>query len=440
MKIRHMIFKTFMASSLAILILGGNSAMAQDSAAGSRTLSDIAGSYPGPTLTDPLTPVVVFPAFHFTKLKVKAQNQTVAPECPTSGTFEDWFLNDSPSAEFSQVCQDKLLTLVVDPGASKPMPERFSNQPGVTVKLKDFGKTQSAPFYEPLYVFLEANGYVRNLNIRVAGYDSRLTPDMDGFLERAIALIEETYYENGNTPVHLVGHSNGPLYAQFLLTHTTQAWKNQFIHGFTPIAGNWPGQGLFYPVYFTGLNIIDFNFPKNAANAASSATMFQTHPSSYMSSSDPAVFRKQEVVAQTVQPSKTYTPEDNRKLFRDAGLSLAQELAAFYVGFVKFAKPEFFPNVDVYAEKGSGIKTPVGLALQDLSVGQVGDISTAVTRDGDINQEDITNDAIQVWKNMSCFRFEFTDNVGVDHFALPSNTAVLQRLLANLKRPKSVCP
>ena len=28
-------------------------------------------------------------------------------------------------------------------------------------------------------------------------------------------------------PVHLVGHSNGPLYAQYLLTHTSRAWKHQ---------------------------------------------------------------------------------------------------------------------------------------------------------------------------------------------------------------------
>jgi lecithin-cholesterol acyltransferase len=396
---------------------------------------------PGPALADTLTPVVVFPAFHFTKLKVKVQNQSVAPECPTSGTFEDWFLNDSPSTEFSQVCQDKLLTLVVDPDASNPMPERFANQPGVTVELKNFGKTQSAPFYEPLYAFLEAAGYIRNMNIRVAGYDSRLTPDMDGFLERTIALIEEMYYQNGNTPVHLVGHSNGPLYAQYLLTHTTQEWKNQFIDGFTPIAGNWPGQGLFYPLYFTGLNIIDFTFPTNAANAASSATMYQSHPSSYMSSADPAVFHNQEVVVQTVQPRKTYTPKDYRKLFQDADLSLAQELAAFYIGFVQFAKPAFYPNVDVYAEKGSGIPTAVGLELQDLSVGQVVTASTVFfLRDGDINQEDITNDAVLVWENMPCFRFEFTDNVGVDHFSLPSDTAVLERLLANLQRTKSVCP
>jgi lysophospholipase-3 len=92
---------------------------------------------PGPALAGTLTPVVVFPAFHFTKLKVKVQHQSVAPACPTSGTFEDWFLNDSPSRQFSQACQDKLLTLVVDPDASRPMPERFANQPGVTVELKD---------------------------------------------------------------------------------------------------------------------------------------------------------------------------------------------------------------------------------------------------------------------------------------------------------------
>jgi lecithin-cholesterol acyltransferase len=80
--------------------------------------------------------------------------------------------------------------------------------------------------------------------------------------------------------------------------------------------------------------------------------------------------------------------------------------------------------------------------LQDLSVGQVVDLPTAVflTRDGDINQEDITNDAVRVWEAMLCFRFEFTDNGGVDHFSLPSDTAVLQRLLVNLQRPKSVCP
>lgn len=390
------------------------------------------------------TPVVLFPAFHFTKLKIEVNQQTIAPECPQAGSFQDWFLNDHPSNGFSQVCKDKLLTLVYNPDPARPMAERFSNQPGVKVQLLHYGKTQSAPFYEPLYTSLEAAGYERNQNIRVAGYDSRLTPDMSGFLERTIALIEQTYTENQNTPVHLVAHSNGPFYAQYLLTHTSQAWKNTYIHGFTPLAGNWAGQGLLYPVFFTGLNIdsTGFNFPANPANATSSATMYQSHPSSYMSAANPAIFGDQEIVVEDLASGKAYTPQDNIALFQDAGLSQAAELAAYYTGFVAFADPASFPNVDVYAEKGSGFPTLVGLKLQNLSVGQVADLNDEhlfLSLDGDGNQEDITNNAIQVWENMACFRFELTDNDNTDHFALASDPSVLQRLLTNLQRSKSAC-
>lgn len=389
------------------------------------------------------TPVVVFPAFHFTKLVATVENQSVFPDCPASGTFEDWFLNDTPTV-YSQVCRDQLMTLVYDSNPSKPMAERFSNQPGVTVAIKDFGTTESAPFYEELYQALEGAGYVRNQDIRVAGYDARLTPDQDGFLARTIALIEATYQENGNTPVHLVAHSNGPLYAQYLVTHTTQAWKNQYIHGFSPLAGNWPGQGLLYAAFFTGLNITDFGFPQSQANAVSSARMYESHPSSYMSSADPAVFGDQEVVVRTLQGGpKDYTPEDNLELFQNAGLTLAQELAPHYTGFVKFAEPANFPNVDVYAEKGSGIPTIVGVRLLNLEIGQplnVRNPQNFFFRPGDANQEDITNDAIQVWENMNCYRFELTDNPNVDHFTLAGHPSVLQRLLTNLQRPRSVCP
>ena len=55
-------------------------------------------------------PVVMFPAYFFTTLRVTVHHQTVAPECPSSGSFRVFFLNDEPSA-FSKVCQQKLLTL-----------------------------------------------------------------------------------------------------------------------------------------------------------------------------------------------------------------------------------------------------------------------------------------------------------------------------------------
>ena len=339
------------------------------------------------------------------------------------------------------MCRDKLLTLHYDPNPALPMPLRFSNQRGVTVQIIDYGTTQSAPFYESMYEALEAAGYVRNANVRVAGYDARLTPDMGGFLARTKKLIEETYRDNGGRPAHLVGHSNGPLYAQYLLTHTTQAWKDKYIHGFTPIAGNFPGQGALYPIFFTGLNIIDFSFPATRENAVSSALMYLSSPSSYMSSADPRIFGDQETVVADDSSGKAYTPQDYGRLFDDAGLPSAKAIADYYIGFVKFHNPANFPRVDVYAEKGSGIPTVVGIELQNLTVGQVIDPATAnfFTRDGDINQEDLTNEAVGVWVAMTCFHFSLTDNPGIDHFSLPSNPDVLSRLVADTARERSDC-
>ncbi len=384
-------------------------------------------------------PVVLFPAYHLTKLRVTVHNQTVAPDCPRSGTFEYWYQNDHPSTTFTQTCQDRLLTLRYDPNPAKPMPARFSEQRGVSVQVIDFGRTESAPFYQTLYRTLESVDYVRDKDIRVAGYDARLTPDMAGFLPRAKRLVEDTYRDNGNRPVHLVGHSNGPLYAQYLLTHTSRAWRAKYIHGFTPLAGNFPGQGLLYSMLFTGLNIQDFGYPKTPEQAATSARMFLTLPSTYMSASDPKVFGDREVIIENTSTGRSYTPRDYPALFADARLPYAKRIADYYIGFVKFTEPRSFPYVDVSAEKGSGLQTIVGAKLPNLTPGQVLDSSQFLTRDGDINQEDITNEAVLAWKAMPCYRFSLTDNPGVDHFSLPSNPNVLQHLLTDLDRRPSHC-
>ena len=387
------------------------------------------------------TPVVLFPAFHLTKLLVTVHDQVVAPECPRSGSFEDWHRNDRPSTIFNQVCQDKLLTLRYNPSPSIPMPERFSNQQGITVEVKNYGTTDSAPFYESLYKTLESVGYRRNVDIRVAGYDARLTPDIGNFLQRTQKLIEDTYHDNGNHPVHLVGHSNGPLYAHYLLTHTTRAWRAQYIHGFTSLAGNFPGQGLLYPVLFTGLNVEDFGYPPTKDNAASSARLYQSAPSTYLSAADPTIFGNRETILEDASTGRSYTPRDYHQLITDAKLDWTKDIADYYLGFDKTTDPSSLPDVDVYAEKGSGVPTVVGARLDNLTSGQVvTPATTLLTRDGDGNQEDITNNTVLAWHTMRCYHFSLTDNPGIDHFALPSNPNALHRLLINLTRPPQRCP
>jgi lecithin-cholesterol acyltransferase len=385
-----------------------------------------------------LTPIVVFPAYHFTRLLVTVHHQRVDPACPRSGSFEDFFPNPSPSTTFSQICRDELMTLSYRPHGA--WESRFANAKGVNVRVEDYGKVASAPFYQPMFDVLRAAGYTLNGNVRVASYDARLTPDLRGFLERTKRLVEDTYRDNGDRPVHLVGHSNGPLYAQYLLTHTSQAWKDKYIHGFTPIAGNLPGQGSVYPLVFTGLNVQDFSFPTTPENARSSSLMLLSAPSSYMSMGDPRVFDRRETVVEDLSSGKTYTPSDFRALFKDSDLPTALQLAKHYIGFVKFIDPGHFPNVDVYAEKGSGIDTVVGIGLHDLSPGQLLDASTPFfTRDGDVNQEDITNDAVSAWSAMRCWHFSLIDSPGVDHFSLPSNPSLLARLIADANAPRSHC-
>ncbi len=122
-------------------------------------------------------------------------------------------------------------------------------------------------------------------------------------------------------------------------------------------------------------------------------------------------------------------------------MPVAKELADHYLGFVKFAPQENFPNVDVYAEIGSGLPTIVGMELRQLVVAPLYEnFVDLFWRDGDGNEEDLTNDAIRdVWTGMQCHRFEFQDNPRVDHFSLPFHPEVLQRLVSHLGQPRSGC-
>lgn len=389
----------------------------------------------------PHTPVVFFPGYGTTILRVTVRDQTSVPGCPSSGSFEDG-LPANVGTTFSQVCRDRLITPRWRTGAHLSFPRRFSLPSGVHVTIPNYGKPASAPLYASFYGALKAAGYKAGHDLVVAGYDFRLTPDLAGFLPRTERLIEQTWRQNQHHPVRLVGHSNGPLYAQYLLTHVSAQWRHRYIQGFTSIAGNLPGQGSSWSYVFSGVEIPNgFSLPTTVAEARSSARLWALSPSTWMSTSDPRVFGHREIVIQDRATGRSYTPADTPRLLHDAGLGSIRPIVEHYIGFVKFADPQHFPNVDVSAEKGSGLPTQVGIAVPDLTIGQVVDQATAhlFYLPGDSNQEDMTNAAVRVWKRMRCYRFRLTNNPGVSHLGLLGDKNVIRRLLHDLARPRSRC-
>lgn len=385
------------------------------------------------------TPVVFFPGYGTTVLKVTVHDQATVKGCPASGRFEDGVPADVGTA-FSPVCRDRLLTPRWRHDRRLSWPRRFSLPPGVRVSIPAYGDPSSAPIYQGFYGPLEAAGYRAGRDLVVAGYDFRLTPDLGGFLPRTKRLIVRTWRHNGHRRVRLVGHSNGPLYAQYLLTHVSERFKRRYVQGFTNIAGNLPGQGGVWTWIFTGIDVsAGFAFPATPATARSSARLAARSPATWMSAPDPAVFGRREVVVRS--HGRSYTPADTAKLLRAAGLRSLTPMAEHYLGLVRFRGRAHFPDVDVTAEKGSGLPTQVGVVLPDLRRGQVLDPATAdfIDRPGDGNQEFITNDAVRVWRHMRCHRFRLIDNPGVDHLGLTTDPHVLARLLRDLRRPRARC-
>jgi lysophospholipase-3 len=390
-----------------------------------------------PAAAAPLTPVILFPGWGTTRLEVRVHNQSVAPDCPGSGTFEYTIL--APATAFSQVCQNKLLTLVyhfdrrTPPGTARA--PRVSEQRGVRVSVADYGTTESAPLYESLFAVLEHAGYQRNVNLRVAGYDFRLTPNMGGFMKRTRALIRKTYRDNPQHP----GAPRGPRTGRSRavpLTHTARRWRNKCIrlHAHRrQLAGQDRGTRCSSPVS---------TCPRSATRPTrvSAEQRSRCEPSAtYMSASGlrTSETRRSSSDRAGGQGYPAGLPAAVRGRRVDAGA----EDRALLLRRGKF-RPPFFPDVDVYAEKGSGLATHVGIQLPDLTVGQVlGNAPVFITRDGDSNQEDITNDAVRVLHAMPCYHFELHDNPGVNHVALAlGSPPVWQRLLMHLQQPKSRCP
>ncbi|KAK9838584.1 hypothetical protein WJX84_005037, partial [Apatococcus fuscideae] len=365
-------------------------------------------------------PLVFWPAFGTSIVNVGVSNNSAA-NCPSDGMFKVAYGQPTDLYGFPERCIYPLLTIQHHGGLN------FSNPVGVNSTINGFGDPSCAPNpYAPTYAFIEGVGYTPGKDFFVACYDWRTTPFTDvgsdgAHLQRAQSLVEQAYNNSNGTKVYLMAHSNGPLYVLALLASMSAQWRQTYVAGFIPIAGNWIGQGSLYSELLSGQSLFD-----GSPNAAS-APAFASWPSSYLSASFPGQYNDSETII-VHQGAKNYTPSDSSELYTDAGIPYAATLAPLFQG--NMTPSNTSPDTNFYGFYGSGLPTLVGSTYSNLSVGASFIDGGNIYLDGDGNQEYIDNLAALEWnaKLSPCYHYELNEIKGVEHVMLTSNPAVLQKI------------
>jgi len=130
------------------------------------------------------------------------------------------------------------------------------------MKILDLGAFSNARIYlEDVVTALESRGYRIGQDLRGAPYDFRRIGDRKvrtQFFQDLQKLIEETYTINGNTRVHLAGHSlGGVLSMNFLNTYMAdnQEWKDKYIESYMSIAAPFLGAPKALKLMLSGDNL-----------------------------------------------------------------------------------------------------------------------------------------------------------------------------------------
>jgi lysophospholipase-3 len=181
------------------------------------------------TVASSVHPVVFFPGYSLSVFKVTVSGQTSQPGCPASGNYALHYQAAATQDGFDLTCMTNLLALNYDNATG-----RFSEQSGVNVVLENYGHPACAPFYEPFFAAMENAGLVRNSTLLSACYDWRMAPNVDviagtSFMADTRELILRAYEAANKTKVYLVGHSNGPIVAQYFLLHCTAEFRDKYI-------------------------------------------------------------------------------------------------------------------------------------------------------------------------------------------------------------------
>eukprot|EP00512_Aurantiochytrium_limacinum_P006065 CAMPEP_0171516056 /NCGR_PEP_ID=MMETSP0959-20130129/3813_1 /TAXON_ID=87120 /ORGANISM="Aurantiochytrium limacinum, Strain ATCCMYA-1381" /LENGTH=430 /DNA_ID=CAMNT_0012054701 /DNA_START=167 /DNA_END=1459 /DNA_ORIENTATION=- len=238
---------------------------------------------------------------------------------------------------------------------------KFSNAPGVEIRVPGFGTTTSVEYVDPwikseagymnrLVAVLVAHGYTREKDLAAAPYDFRLAViSHPNFVSRTIRLVEDLYFRNNNTKVALVSHSMGSIVTLFILQNRPQAWKDKFIHSWTSFSGIFAGTVLEYKVLASGDN---FNVP--IVSSSSVVTEQRSYESNYWMLPTEQHWSTNPVLMKT--PFRNYTVRDIDSFLRDVGYAQGINLRKRTSGITNLTIP---PQVPVNLYIGRGLPTPL---------------------------------------------------------------------------------
>ena len=155
-----------------------------------------------------------------------------------------------------------------------PKTGKNSNTPGVETRVPGWGVTATVEYLDPSWsawilkdagnyfgslvsAMVDSWGYERGISVRAAPFDFRFAPpSQTDYFARLKALIEETRALNAGSPVTLISHSLGGLFAlHFLDKVVTAEWKKENVALFLPIATPWAGTALAFNIFAAGYDM-----------------------------------------------------------------------------------------------------------------------------------------------------------------------------------------
>lgn len=245
----------------------------------------------------------------------------------------------------------------------------YTNREGVNIRPTDFGGVKGVAYldykfgipisltsyYSSIIKSLEEIGYVAGQNLHGAPYDWRLPAtflEKNGWNAQLQNLIETTYANNGNLPVHIVTHSMGGPTGLYFLNSMPQAWLDQYVASFVPIAGPWTGapnalravvSGDNFGLTFAGIDILSKKRLRDVARGAGG--VIELIPNTDLNTAN------KPFVSDGV---KNYTIADFPQLFLDLNLTGTNEIYS-QVGTI--VESLHAPQVPVHCAYGYGVPT-----------------------------------------------------------------------------------